>query len=188
VTQDLFRPEAVEHSTQRLYGEVIVLPKIPHFAGLIILLSAVILLAASLLKGTYVQTQWIVGEISHVANSAHDRRITAQLFLPPSLKAAVTVGEHLTLRTPDVAAIPSTIIEAQIESIGSDTRLAPSGDARPSMIYVPVTLSVAAGPLDAAGLPQTSDYRLRIATELALERKSWFRWVLDWISTGTRNH
>jgi hypothetical protein len=184
VTQDLFRPEAVEHSTQRLHGDVVVVPKISHTLALAVLFAVIALAIAALLAGIHVETRTVRGEIRRTNEARSAAQVSAQLLVPPELTSAVQLGQTLQLQPTDVTV--NLPIDARVIAIATQRHLAPPTSSSPALIYVPVELSVSATELEAAGLPLSGDYQLRVQARIVLQRVSWLRWFVEQLSVRVR--
>src|SRR4051794_10140067 len=89
---DLFRKEALEHSTQRLYGHVVVLPKVDHRLMFWTLVGFIALLAVALVEGVNVERQAIDGRLI-----IHSRETSVELYVPVRYSGSVAPGQHVTV-------------------------------------------------------------------------------------------
>lgn len=178
MTEQLFRQEAVEFSTRRLYGHVVVLPRISHVAIFGFIAVCLAMLVATLLIGVHVERQTIPGKLAYSTHEAGER-LDVQLFAPRSLVHELREGERIELRLPELD--PSSIgpLSARIDWISDDVRIAAAGDSKRALVYTPVFLQIDPMRLSKAGLPTKGDYELRVETEVVIGEKSWMRWLLD---------
>lgn len=184
MTEQLFRQEAVEFSTQRLYGHVVVLPRISHVAALGFVAICLVMLVATLLIGVHVEKQTIQGRLAY---STHDTgaRLDAHLFVPRSLIYGLREGAYIELRLPELESQVIDRLSVRVDSISDDVRIAPSSDSARALVYTPVSLRIDPIQLSEAGLPEEGDYELRIETDLVIGEKSWMRWLLDSVTRGS---
>jgi hypothetical protein len=181
--QDLFRREAVEFSTQRLYGHVVVRPRISHLVWLGLLTLSLVLAIASLLTGVRVEERTVTGTLTYVPTGSQDvqpSRTVAELRLPRSLKGKLEPGQHLGLRIAELAPEAIGMIDAEVESVSS--RLAvvrPAADGTLGTVYYPVVLSVSESSLRQAGFPLEAATEFEIQSTVVVARKSWMRWIVD---------
>ena len=188
MTQDLFRQEAVEFSTQRLYGQVMVLPKISHLLMLVVLVLCIALLTAALLLGVHVDKQTITGSLFTQSRSQF---ASAELYLPKTMVGALRTQQHITISLVGFAANVVGPIDAQVENIGANLRLArlssnaalgASTGMASGMVYLPVSVSINESALRAAGLPLTLNAELPIVSDIVVSKQSWLRWLIDSIA------
>lgn len=187
MTQDLFRREAVEFSTRRLYGDVVVRPRISHAAALGFILLCVALLILTLTRGVHVETRRVSGRLTcHEAGSAAG--VDAQLYVPKELAAAAVVGDRIQLSVTGFSPGAVGRIAATVIDVSPRLRISPPGAATPGVVYAPVTLAIAESSLRDAGLPTDSRFELPVEADLVVSRKSWLQWLVGSIgrqSTGT---
>jgi hypothetical protein len=180
MTQDLFRREAVEFSTQRLYGHIVVRPKLSHVAMLTVALTCVALALLTLTFGVRVQTRHITGEIS-ISQGAGGKRIAAFLYSPKALLHLFATGQRLRLQPVGFSTNEVGAIDASVLDVSAAPRVAHRPQSSESRIYVPIALDVEDSALAAAGLPTGGSYKVDIATDLVLSRESWLEWLFGCI-------
>lgn len=183
MTQELFRQEAVEFSTRRLYGQVTVLPRISHLVILGVIALALVLFVATLLTGVHVERQAVFGRLLHAES---EPAVELELFLPEALRTYLQAGQELELRVLDFAPGEIKPISARVTHVSLDTRVSPAQDGAPAFVYVPVHLQVDHDALRAAGLPLTGNYQLRIRSEVLTAEMSWLSWLANAITGGRR--
>lgn len=182
MTQDLFRREAVEFSTQRLYGHVVVRPRLSHAALLGFIVACVGLLALTLTRGVHVETRRVSGALIRAAS---EDRIHALLYVPKDVAKAVAIGQRIELTVTGFSPGAVGRVAASIAEVSSQLRIAPPRTAMPGMVYAPVTLAVAESSLRDAGLPADGHYELSVETDLVVSRKSWLQWLVASVSGPT---
>jgi len=173
---DLFRKEAVEFSTQRLYGDVVVLPKISHHMVFWTLLGIIALLVMALIKGVSVERHTIDGRLI-----IHSQETSVELYVPVKYSSSISPGQRLTI----VPLLTSSAdertmrLDATVTTVGKNSQLLSTGPNVAAMVYVPVTLQVTEASMLHAGLPLHSDTELAVRSMIETGRKSWLRWFLD---------
>jgi hypothetical protein len=186
MTTELFRMEAVENSRQRLYGDVVVVPKIPHATAAAALVCALALLGAALQFGMYVRTQAVQGHLSLAPREEDDGAARAELFVPSRLLAQLKLGQHISLRATDLVADRPVVMDAEIQSFDSAPNIASAAPSAAGVVYMPVGLRVQAASLDRAGVPRGGEYPLRVSADIVVERTTWLRWLLKHVAIHDR--
>jgi hypothetical protein len=174
MTDELFRKEAMEFAAQRLYGHVVVLPRLTHLAAALFLVICVVLLIVSLLLGVNVDSRQVAGRI--VWQDA--QHIDAQLMLPQALSAVLAPGARLQLRVTDVANVDARIA-AEVEGVATQPVLTPATVDSPGLVYLPARMRVGAESLRAAGLPLEQPGAVAVDTHVVVARKTWLRWLIE---------
>ena len=176
MAQDLFRPEAVEFSTQRLYGQVVVRPRLSHLVIVGVLVTCVSLLALTLALGTHLEKRRVTGELAvHVSGATAS--IHALLYAPKTLSKLITVGQRVQL---EVVGFDMQVgnVAASIAQVSAQSKVRQPNGTVGGTVYVPVMLAVSESALASAGLPIESDYSLNVATDLIISRQSWLHWLI----------
>jgi len=172
----LFRKEAVEFSTQRLYGDVVVLPKISHHIVFWMLIGIIALLGMALVKGVSVERHAVGGRLI-----IHSQETSVELYVPVKYSSSISPGQRLTivpLLAPS-AEERTTLMDATVTTVGKNPQLLSTGPNVAAMVYVPVTLQVTEASMLHAGLPLHSDTELAVRSVIETGRESWLRWFLN---------
>jgi hypothetical protein len=178
MAQDLFRLEAVEFSTQRLHGHVVVRPRLSHVGMVVVLLTSICLFGLTLAFGTHIERRRVSGEIVLVREgSGGTRDISVLLYAPKTLSNVISVGQRMQL---ELVGFDRQVghVDASVIEISTQSKVREPSEGAGGKVYVPVTLDVDESALVAAGLPTDGDYKLDVAVELVVSRQSWVRWLM----------
>ncbi len=180
MSEGLFRKEAVEFATQRLYGHVIVLPKVSHVFALVLLLLGAVLFVSALLIGSRVEQETIRGELRYRVTGGAD----AELFVPATLAQHLQAGDQLFLSATGFDSGSVGRIAAVVQRVGGQRVIRQPSATEAGRVYIPATLAIDADGLREAGLPSTQDVTLAVETRIVSRRQSWMRWLLDALGAG----
>jgi len=181
---DLFRKEAVEFSTQRLYGHVVVLPKISHGVVFLTLIAVLMLCALALFTGVHVEQRPVNGRLI-----IHAHQVSVDLYVPADVSGAVVVGQHLLIDPMLVSGgrRNTVMLDAVVTTVATSARLMSADkDSSSGMIYVPVALLVDEQSIRAAGIPVDDDVELPARSFVETRRESWARWLLNIFKISSR--
>lgn len=173
MSDDLFRKEAIEFATQRLYGHVVILPKVSHAWALLFVVVCVALLIGALLIGTRIERLTLPGEL-HFDGAGG---ASVQFRLPPDLPHKLVPGETLSV---NVLGFREELgrMDARVVSVSARRSIAPPSATEPGRVYVPAIARIEPGVLERAGLPDTADTVLPVETTVVTRRETWMRWLL----------